>query len=413
MSSSNLLIIGFVWPEPKSSAAGSRMLQLIDQFLAQGYKITFACAANTSDNTFDLSQLGVQTQTIALNDAFFDSFITRLNPDVVLFDRFMIEEQYGWRVAEHCPNALRILDTEDLHGLRKARAQALKANETFEYKHLLNDFTKREIASIYRCDLSLIISEFEMNLLTQQFKIDPKFLLYLPFLLDTISDTTKAQIPTYEHRSNFMIIGNFLHKPNTDAILHLKKSIWPVIRKALPKSEVHIYGAYSSEKSLQLHNEDEGFIVKGGVEEVDPIMKNYKVCLAPLRYGAGLKGKVFDAIKNGTPCMMSQIAAEGIFKIKDASFLIENDPIEFANKAVALYTNSNTWAKARQKGFEILRTKFDKQLFELNFKEQLNHIKSNRVSHRESNIIGQVLSHQSMKSTKYMSKWIEEKNKAN
>ena len=89
MSSSNLLIIGFVWPEPKSSAAGSRMLQLIDQFLAQGYKITFACAANTSDNTFDLSQLGVQTQTIALNDAFFDSFITKLNPDVVLFDRFI------------------------------------------------------------------------------------------------------------------------------------------------------------------------------------------------------------------------------------------------------------------------------------------------------------------------------------
>ena len=142
-------------------------------------------------------------------------------------------------------------------------------------------------------------------------------------------------------------------------------------------------------------------------------MKNYRVCLAPLRYGAGLKGKVLDAIKNGTPCMMSQIAAEGIFKVEEASLLIENDPIEFANKAITLFTNPNTWAEARQKGFEILSTRFDKQTFEANFKEKLNYITSNIVSHRESNIIGQVLSHQSMKSTKYMSKWIEAKNKAN
>ena len=78
MSCSNLLIIGFVWPEPKSSAAGSRMLQLIEQFQQQGYQITFACAANTSDNTHDLSQLGIQTQAIVLNDDSFDSFITKI-----------------------------------------------------------------------------------------------------------------------------------------------------------------------------------------------------------------------------------------------------------------------------------------------------------------------------------------------
>lgn len=126
-----LLVIGFVWPEPKSSAAGSRMLQVIEQFQNQDYTITFASAAKTSQNTFDLASIGVHLQGIHLNDTSFDVFISQLNPDVVLFDRFMTEEQYGWRVAEQCPKALRVLDTEDFHGLRKAREQALKKMKTF------------------------------------------------------------------------------------------------------------------------------------------------------------------------------------------------------------------------------------------------------------------------------------------
>ena len=145
-----LLIIGFVWPEPRSSAAGSRILQLIEQFQNQEYEIIFASAAKTSKNTFDLASIGINCQDITLNDTSFDAFIYELNPDAVLFDRFMTEEQYGWRVTEQCPNALRILDTEDFHGLRKARELALKQNEAVAVEYLQNEITKREIASIYR-----------------------------------------------------------------------------------------------------------------------------------------------------------------------------------------------------------------------------------------------------------------------
>src|SRR5690606_22494590 len=127
-----LLIIGFVWPEPKSSAAGSRMMQLINAFQSFGYDITFASACAKTDNAFDLKTLNVQTETIQLNHSSFDDFIKQLQPDVVLFDRFMTEEQFGWRVAEHCPTAMRILDTEDLHGLRKGRQQAFKDGKPFD-----------------------------------------------------------------------------------------------------------------------------------------------------------------------------------------------------------------------------------------------------------------------------------------
>mgnify|MGYP003504678460 FL=1 len=111
--SQKVLIIGIVWPEPTSSAAGTRMLQLLNFLKAQNYQITFCSAAMRSDYSLNFDQLDIAIQQIELNSSTFDHFIKSHNPDIVIFDRFMIEEQYGWRVAENCPDALRILDTED------------------------------------------------------------------------------------------------------------------------------------------------------------------------------------------------------------------------------------------------------------------------------------------------------------
>src|SRR5690606_24208238 len=155
-----------------------------------------------------------------------------------------------------------------------------------------NDTAKREIASIYRCDLSLIISDVEMNILKHQFKVSEQLLYYLPFLTEGISLDEKKHLPKFKEREHFLVIGNFLHAPNYDALLFLKEKIWPLIRKKLPKVEVHVYGAYVSEKINQLNTLKDGFIIKGFAEDVNHVMQNAKVCLAPLRFGAGLKGKL-------------------------------------------------------------------------------------------------------------------------
>lgn len=405
-----ILIIGFVWPEPKSSAAGSRMLQLIAQFQKQGYEVTFCSAAKTSANTFDLSRINVEIKPILLNDSSFDAFVRALNPNIVLFDRFMTEEQYGWRVLEQCPNALRILDTEDFHGLRKAREVALKQNKAVGLEHLQNDTTKREIASIYRCDLSLMISEVEIDILTQQFKIDKSLLYYLPFLLDPISKVEINQLPTFEERQHFITIGNFIHAPNYDAVLYLKQTIWPLIRKQLPKAELHIYGAYASQKVTQLNKPKEGFFIKGFAEDVNEVMQKARVCLASLRFGAGLKGKLIDAMKNGTPCVMTSIAAEGMFGDLDENGFIVDRPDAFAERAIDLYSNSEIWHTKQQNGFTILNQRFNKENLEEGLKSKIETLSINISGHRENNFIGQLFMHQSMQSTKYMSKWIEAKN---
>ena len=406
-----ILIIGYVWPEPKSSAAGSRMMQLILFFQSQNYSITFASPCVKSENAFDLSTIGIGQVSIQLNDESFDDFIQELNPNIVLFDRFMMEEQFGWRVAEQCPNALRILDTEDLHCLRKGRHQAFKEHKPFDAPYLFNDIAKREIASIYRSDLSLIISEVEMDILKHKFKVDETLLLYLPFMLDEIQNEIIQKLPEFEKRQHFITIGNFLHEPNFDSVLYLKETIWPLIRMQLPKAELHIYGAYTSQKVNQLHNEKGGFLIKGFTEDVNLVMQNAKVCLAPLRFGAGLKGKLIDAMQNGTPCIMTSIAAEGMFGNLEPNGFITDNPQDFGINAVELYTNNTLWKEKQKFGFEAINKRFKKDEFYLNLDVRIKEISLQLNNKRIHNFTGQMLLYHTLKSTKFMSKWIEEKNK--
>jgi glycosyltransferase involved in cell wall biosynthesis len=400
----HLVIIGAVWPEPNSTAAGSRMLQLISLYQNQGYEITFLCSASKSDFSFDLNKISVQTKAIQLNVSIFDDEIKSLNPDVVLFDRFMMEEQYGWRVMEQCPNALRILDTEDLHFLRKAREMAFKQNRELVFDDYISDVFKREMASIYRCDLTLLISEFEMQLVTETFKIDPSLLFYLPFL----SEEIQTNVPSFEERNHFVSIGNFLHEPNWQTVLALKKC-WKSIKKQLPEAELHVYGAYVSEKAKQLHNEKEGFLIKGRAESVAAVYSKARILLAPIPYGAGLKGKLFEAMQLGLPSVTTKMGAEAMYGNLDWNGFI-SDENDFVEKAIELYTNKNVWETAQKNGYEIIEKRFKKEFYETDFMNQVENLQKNLNEHRNQNFLGQILQHQSLQSTKYMSKWIEAKN---
>ena len=121
-----IVIIGYVWPEPNSSAAGSRMMQLLHYFKQRSHRVIFASVAQLSEHREILADSDIEEHSISLNCSSFDHWIKQLQPDIVLFDRFMMEEQFGWRVEQQCPDCLRILDTEDLHSLREARHQQLK-----------------------------------------------------------------------------------------------------------------------------------------------------------------------------------------------------------------------------------------------------------------------------------------------
>lgn len=397
----HLVIIGLVIPEPASTAAGHRMMQLIQLFSEADYKITFL----TASNNIEFSEK-IEIQKIEINNESFDKKIKELNPDIVLFDRYVTEEQFGWRVSENCPNALKMIDTEDLHFLREARRKAFIEKREVSNEDLVNDIFKREIASILRCDLSLIISEFEYQLLTEKFKINPDILFYIPFMTENIEKNKTS----FQKRHHFVSIGNFLHEPNWQTVLRLK-SIWKNIKRELPNAELHIYGSYAGEKVFQLHNEKEGFLVKGRAENVESIFNQYRVLLAPIPFGAGLKGKLWESMKFGLPNVTSSTGAEAMHKDLPWNGFIEDSDEIFVEKAIELHQNESVWEQANENAFEILSEVFDKKLYVSQFLETISKIENHLENHRTENYIGRILQHHQLNSTKYMSRWIEEKNK--
>lgn len=406
-----LLVIGYVWPEPGSSAAGSRMIQLLKFFLSEGYSITFATTAQKSDFAANLSALGIASEKIELNNESFDLFIKNLMPDVVLFDRYMMEEQFGWRVSEACPKAVKILDTEDLHFFRKARQESFKKGLEMNTQLLQSDLAKREVASIYRCDLSLIISKVEMELLQETFQVPEELLCYLPFMQKNPTEEERIALPSFEQRDHFISIGNFLHEPNWDAVLNLKQNIWPLIRRELPEAEMHIYGAYPSEKVFQLHNDKEGFLIRGRATSAMEVVKQAKVLLAPLRFGAGLKGKFIDAMFAGTPAVTTTIGAEGMAGDLPWNGVLANDPEEFAGAAVDLYRSKEKWKQSQENGFRIVRENFSAEIHEKGFRKRINDLVQDLQQHREQNFTGAMLTQHRVNSVRYLSKYIELKNR--
>jgi glycosyltransferase involved in cell wall biosynthesis len=402
-----VLVIGYVWPEPKSSAAGSHMMSILRLFKQQDWQVEFATPSQPTEHMIDLADEGISSQSIRLNCDSFDTYISEYQPDIVLFDRFMMEEQFGWRVESHCPTALKILDTEDLQCLRQARQQACKAGRELTQADLFSDLAKREIAAILRCDMSLIISSFEMDLLVDTFKVDASLLHYLPFMVDV--EKCPSETTAFSDRKHFMTIGNFRHAPNWDMVLYLQK-IWPQIKQQVPKAECHIYGAYPPPKATALNNPKTGFLIKGWAEDVFTVMEQYRLCLAPIRFGAGIKGKLLDAMIAQTPSITSSVGSEGMHQQEPWPGVITDDVTEFVESAVKLYKDEQEWVSAQQNGIALLKARYDGRLPAARLIAKINAVGEDLVQHRLNNFTGGMLKHHSMMSTKYMSQWIAAKN---
>ncbi|MGB5394212.1 MAG: glycosyltransferase [Lutimonas sp.] len=411
MNIRKLFVIALVWPEPNATAAGIRLLQLVDIFKQMNFSICFGSTTSFNASSRELEKMGIEVYRIASNEKSFDELLKHIDPEIVLFDRFIAEEQFGWRVDEIFPKIIKILDTEDLHFLRDVRKKHHdKKNLNLEIKK--SELAQREIASMLRCDLTLVISVFEFNLLVNEFKFDKDLLHYIPFVPDPLSAEEFIKIPSFENRKDFLSIGNFLHKPNRDAVLLLHKILWPAIKKKLPDSNLLIFGAYPDEEINKLHDQKNGFLIEGQIDKVEKAFKEARVCLAPLRFGAGQKGKLIESMRFGTPNITTKIGAESMSEDHLWNGFVTDDWDEFVKLSVDLYTDQSTWEIAQKNGFSILERFFNKNDHTQALMEKIKVVQQDLEKRRTNNFFGAMLKLHNAKSTKYLSKWIEEKNKS-
>lgn len=406
------LFIAFVWPEPESSAAGVRALKIINALRSFGHEVRVTSPCRSNDHQEKLKGAGITTARLEPNDPTFDVYIKDYKPNVVIFDRFMIEEQFGWRVREHCPDAACILDTVDLHSLRRLRQSKVERREdpwSVSDSDLLTDDGIREVSSIYRSDLSLIISEPEMQFLRDRYNVPREMLSLCSF-----SYPPAALNIGFDDRKHFAAIGNFNHPPNVDSFRLLRSGLWKDIKDRLEDmgvegAELHIYGAYPTREFTDADDEKSGFRVKGWAPDVVKLLSNYRVSLSPLRFGAGLKGKIADSWASGAPCVATAMAAEGMSSYLKFGGIVQDDLKEFAKDAARLYSDKSLWERAQRDGADILKEKFSEDKFIQELKNSIENLMSNLQERRAKNIFGAMLNHHQHRSLEFFSRWIEAK----
>ncbi len=397
------LFFVYVWPEPQSSAAGVRTRELMKALQSANWRVAVISPSGESRFRSELNALGMATYTCDPNHSLpTEGVMAALDPALVVYDRFVMEEQFGWRARQLWPSAFHLVDTQDLHSVRRARERLAHAGASWEEIlcpgniHLGDDLL-RELSSLCRADGALVVSTWERDFLST--KLGFSRLLCLPFPTNTDSAP-----PGFSERNGFCFLGNFRHPPNLDSVRWLLDH-WPAIRSKLPMAELHLYGAYPPAE-ISRHKGAQGIFAHGPVADHRSALRKHKVLLSPLRFGAGIKGKVLEAWGTGTPVIGSPLTFEGMGEIG----LVARAEDDFTSACFQLHTEEPLWRKWSQKGQEHARRHFDREALARNFLTFVQAGRNGLEKTREENLLGRMLCHQQNNSTKYFSRWIEAKN---
>ncbi|PWB31015.1 glycosyltransferase [Pseudomonas sp. SDI] len=294
------------------------------------------------------------------------------SPDVILFDHYRSEEQHGTRIRREHPQALRVLAVDALHSLHDARQQLLRRRlaeglDSNDFRALFATsgpdlyqqmataaLTQREIAALYRCDLSLISSDVEIDLLCNGFGLPQHLLHWCPGSRPAV---TEALHP-YAEREHFVMLGDYRSAANADALLWLKHSLWPMLRRRLPDAQVHVYGANLADNTVALHCPTEGFHLHGPAEDPTAVLSAARVCLAPLRFGAGIKPALLDALHCGTPSVTTPIGSEAMHGALPWPGAVVSLAEALADAAANLYRDEARWQQAQQQARQLLANRY-------------------------------------------------------
>ena len=376
----------------------------------------------------------------------FHAILTTTQPSIVVFDRFFAEEMFSFIVRKYYPDALRIIDQQDVHFLREAR-QKMAAKMTTTATTTIKDIVAhrpdatssrsllREIASIYRSDLTFVCSPVELQMLTAEYNIPDTKLALAPFFCDD-----DALLGNGDHRRNHkneqegerrhvMMIGTFRHPPNLDSVQWVMNSLWAILRPRLPPgTELHIYGSYPPPNAMnEFHKPQNGIYFKGFLPSLD-VMRGYRLLLAPLRFGAGLKGKIVDAWCHGLPVCTTLIGSEGMTATTTTTTKssgggggggggAEMDgwgglgraatAAEVVDDAATLYHDQELWGRCQQRGYALLRELYDRTTRLDHVHRAIEESVDYMQERRRSDVVGSILWEQQFRSTEYFSKWIE------
>jgi glycosyltransferase involved in cell wall biosynthesis len=338
-----------VWPRPDHDSGSIDLINLVKLLQSLSYKVSFFPFNTTrhfGQYTEDLQQMGVE--------CLYEPFVTNLakylevngrHLDLVVLRRAPCAISHFDLVRANCPKAKVIFETVDLHFLREQRAALLK-NSGLEKAEELK---RSELDIIKRADCTLVVSEAEASLLEEEI---PEARVHLfPFVREI-----PGRMANFETRRNIAFIGGYLHEPNVDAVRYFVSEIWPQIAKRLPDVQFLMVGSDMPRALYRLA--DDRIKAIGYVGDLTSLLKSCRLTVAPLRYGAGIKGKIATSFANGVPVVASPIAVEGMGCEQEVHLLVAETTAQWADCVTRAYTDEKLWRQLSDNGLTLMHDSF-------------------------------------------------------
>jgi glycosyltransferase involved in cell wall biosynthesis/SAM-dependent methyltransferase len=341
-----LLFIDCSTPRPDRDAGSITAFHLLKIYVDLGYEVTFIPSdlQHLGDYTVAVQRLGVR----CLHREDIGSVKHHLEVfgedyDFVFLCRAPIAALYIEDIRWHAAKAKIILNTSDLHYLRDIR-EAEISGDPAKMKAAQNGKIW-ELDVLRRCDVTIVMSTAEADILKVELPKSDVRLIPLMYV-ETVADG-----PGFDDRRDILFIGGFPHAPNVDAVIYFCEKIFPLVQEKLPEIKFHIVGSAPPTEVLALANQP-GVVIHGFVKDISPLFRRCKLSVAPLRYGAGIKGKIGTSLSYGVPVVATSVAVEGMQVQQDEHVLVADDPEDFAKAIVSAYGSKLQWEKLSRSGRE-------------------------------------------------------------
>ncbi len=369
-----ILIIDDIPPLPNQAAGALRHYHTLKQMLNLGYQVVYVhlmgqkyFGTENFEYFHEFKSRGVEF--IWFNYEYWWEY--RNSPQVIttlkkLIDALELKARKFdyiyiafWHIAEYFIDLIRsqvpdvpiLIDTMDIHFLRELREAKIKNDPKLLAEAKENK--KRELAVYNKADCITTVTLKDREVLQKEIPHKPIF------ILTDVHDPVE-NVPPFEERKDLLFVGNFNHKPNEDAAVYFTEEIFPKIKEKIPGIKFYIVGSNPTEKVLSLANDS--VIVTGWVPKVEPYLNKCRIAVIPLRFGAGNKGKVGQALAFGLPMVTTSVGAEGMGIADGQHAFIADDAETFTQRTIELYNNKNIWEKFSVNGQRLIGTMYTSKL---------------------------------------------------
>lgn len=338
-------------PTPDQDAGSNAAIEHMRALMELGYKVTFLPADNMAPinpYTANLQKLGIECLHYPWFWSVEEVFRKAANkPDLVYLHRHTNASKYATMVRRYFPDCRIVYSVADLHFLRMERQAEVEAGSVSP--HEITTQRRAEMTAMLSTDCVIVHSPVEARMLHEA----------EPSLSVQVVPWTVLPRPTkvpFAERAGMAFVGGFGHPPNVDAVRHYVADILPHVRSQLPEAPTYLIGSRMPDHLANMRVP--GVVPVGYVSVLAEMLHKMRLTIVPLRYGAGIKGKVLESFAHGLPCVMTEVAAEGLELPKDLAWLVARSPIEFTEKIVKVYTDGTFNRELSDAGLAYIQRRY-------------------------------------------------------